>query len=41
MFLVPLFALIIAWLALGEAIEMHIVIGGMISLIAVYFINKN
>jgi len=40
MFLVPIFALIIAWLVLDEAMQVHIIIGGMISLIAVYFINK-
>lgn len=40
MFLIPLFALLIAWLLLGEPVEKHIIIGGIISLIAVYFINK-
>ena len=40
MFLVPIFALIIAYLVLGETIKLNIVIGGTISLIAVYFINK-
>jgi len=40
MFLVPIFALIIAWGILGEPIEKHIVIGGTLSLIAVYYINK-
>jgi len=40
MFLVPIFALIIAWLVLDEPMQTHIIIGGMISLIAVYFINK-
>ncbi len=40
MFLVPLFALGIAWLILGEKLELHIVLGGLLSLIAVYFINK-
>jgi len=39
MFLVPIFALIIAWLVLNEAMQTHIVIGGMISLIAIFFIN--
>lgn len=40
MFLVPLFALFIAWLVLDEPIEMHIVIGGFISVLALFFINK-
>jgi len=40
MFLVPLFALSVAYVVLGEAIKMHIVLGGAISLVAVYFINK-
>lgn len=40
MFLVPIFSLIIAWAVLGEAIHAHILIGGSLSLIAVYFINK-
>jgi len=40
MFLVPVFALLIAWLILNEDIQAHILIGGTLSLIAVYFINK-
>lgn len=40
MFLVPLFALLVSYLLLGEEIQMHIVFGGVISLLAVYFINK-
>jgi drug/metabolite transporter (DMT)-like permease len=40
MFLVPLFALFSAWLILGEPIELHIIIGGLIAMLAVYFINK-
>ncbi len=40
MFLVPLFALLSAWLILDEPIELHILVGGSISLIAVYLINK-
>jgi len=40
MFLVPLFSLFIAWLVLAEEIEIHILMGGSLSLIAVYFINK-
>jgi len=39
MFLVPIFALIIAWIVLDEPMQMHIIIGGMMSLIAVTFIN--
>ena len=40
MFLVPIFALLSAWLVLDEPVQMHIVVGGFISMIAVYFINK-
>lgn len=40
MFLVPLFALLVSYFVLDEAIEHNIIIGGMISLISVYFINK-
>lgn len=40
MFLVPLFALLIAFLVLDEPIELHILLGGAISLVAVLFINK-
>ena len=40
MFLVPFFALLVSYLLLDEALQTHIVIGGLISLIAVYFINK-
>lgn len=40
MFLVPVFALFIAWLILDEALELHILLGGAISTIAVFFINK-
>lgn len=40
MFLVPVFALFIAWLILDEPLEPHIVVGGIISMIAVFFINK-
>ena len=40
MFLVPIFALFSAWLVLDEPIELHIIIGGAISMLAVYFINK-
>lgn len=40
MFLVPIFALLTAWIVLDESIQLHIVVGGLISMIAVYFINK-
>jgi len=40
MFLVPFFALFTAWLILDEPIQIHIVIGGILSMVAVYFINK-
>ena len=40
MFLVPVFALLSAWFILDEKIELHIIIGGFISMLAVYFINK-
>ncbi len=40
MFLVPLFSLLSAWLILDEPILMHILVGGTLSLAAVYFINK-
>ena len=40
MFLVPIFALLSAWVVLDESIQLHIIIGGLISIIAVYFINK-
>ena len=40
MFLVPIFALLSAWVVLDEPIQTHIIIGGAISMLAVYFINK-
>ena len=40
MFLVPFFALLIAWIILNEKIEIHIIVGGLFSMLAVYFINK-
>jgi drug/metabolite transporter (DMT)-like permease len=40
MFLVPIFSLLVAWIVLDETIQSHIIIGGALSLIAVYFINK-
>ena len=41
MFLVPIFALFSAWLILGEPIQLHIIIGGIVSMFAVYFLNKH
>ena len=40
MFLVPVFALLSAWIILDEQIQAHILVGGTISMLAVYFINK-
>jgi len=40
MFLVPVFALLSAWMILDEAMQLHIIIGGAISMFAVYYINK-
>nr|WP_275714060.1 DMT family transporter [Sulfurimonas sp. SAG-AH-194-L11] len=40
MFLVPVFALASAWLVLDEPIEMHIIVGGFVSMLAVYYLNK-
>jgi len=40
MFLVPLFALLTSYSLLGEKMYYHIVLGGFISLIAVYLINS-
>jgi len=41
MFLVPVFALASAWIILDEPIQMHIIVGGFISMLAVYFINRS
>ena len=41
MFLVPVFALFSAWLILDEQMQLHILIGGAISMFAVYFINAS
>jgi len=41
MFLVPLFALLIAWIVLDEPLQLHVIIGGAVSMLAVYFINKD
>jgi len=40
MFLVPVFAVTIASLLLDEQITLHLFIGGILSMVAVYFINK-
>ena len=40
MFLIPIFALFSAWFLLDEPIELHIIIGGTLSMLAVAFINK-
>jgi drug/metabolite transporter (DMT)-like permease len=41
MFLVPVFALFSAWLILGEEMQLHILIGGGVSMFAVYYINSS
>ena len=41
MFLVPLFALGTSYILLGERVEIHIVIGGAITLLGVYLINRS
>lgn len=41
MFLVPLFALVTSYFLLGESVELHIVIGGAITLFGVYLINRS
>ncbi len=40
MFLVPLFALVIAYFVLDEPLQIHILLGGALSMIAIFFINK-
>lgn len=40
MFLIPTFAILIAWIVLDESVQTHVLVGGSISLIAVYFINR-
>jgi drug/metabolite transporter (DMT)-like permease len=40
MFLVPVFALFSAWLILDEPMQLHIIVGGGVSMLAVYFLNK-
>ena len=41
MFLVPLFALVTSYFLLGESVELHIVIGGAVTLFGVYLINRS
>lgn len=41
MFLVPLFALVTSYFLLGESVELHILIGGAITLFGVYLINRS
>jgi len=41
MFLVPIFALGTSYLLLGESVEPHIIIGGTITLLGVYLINRS
>ena len=40
MFLVPIFSLLSASFILDEPMQLHIIVGGVITLLAVYFINK-
>lgn len=40
MFLVPLFALVSASVLLDEPMQLHVIVGGTVSMLAVYFINK-
>jgi len=40
MFLVPFFALMGAWILLDEPLQLHIIVGGFLSIVAVLFINK-
>jgi drug/metabolite transporter (DMT)-like permease len=39
-FLVPLAASVSSWLLLGERIQLHTAIGGVLGIVAVYMINK-
>ena len=41
MFLVPLFALVTSYILLGERVETHIVLGGGVTLLGVYLINRS
>jgi len=41
MFLVPLFALVTSFVLLGEKVEIHIVVGGVITISGVYLINRS
>ena len=40
MFLVPVFALSISYIVLDEKLQLHTVVGGVVSMLAVFFINK-
>ncbi len=40
MFLVPVFALSISYIVLDEELQLHTVVGGVVSMLAVFFINK-
>ncbi len=41
MFLVPLFALVTSYFLLGENVELHVVVGGTVTLFGVYLINRS
>ena len=41
MFLVPLFALVTSFILLGEKVELHILIGGAVTIAGVYTINRS
>lgn len=41
MFLVPLFALVTSYLLLGEKVELHVLVGGSVTLIGLYLINRS
>lgn len=41
MFLVPLFALLTSFFLLGENVERHVLVGGAITLLGVYLINRS
>ena len=41
MFLVPLFALVTSYILLGEKVEMHILVGGVITIGGVFIINRS
>lgn len=41
MFLVPVFALVTSYFILGERVELHIVVGGAVTLFGVFLINRS